>query len=91
MDDWIDEFARALSEEPLSAAETGAMLKLARDVAHRVERKLAPLSTYLAGVSAGRAAASGGDREDAARRAVDAASRALPPAAAPTDGEAAAE
>ena len=36
MDDWIDELARTLGEEPLTVAETTQLLYTARDVAHRV-------------------------------------------------------
>jgi hypothetical protein len=85
VDDWIDQFARALSEEPLSPGEAGAMLKLAREVAHGVERKLAPLSTYLAGVHAGRVAATGGNRADAARQAAATAADITPPPGPSTD------
>jgi hypothetical protein len=53
-EEWLDRFAAALGERPLSGAEMGAILKLARDVAHGVERKLAPLAAYLAGVAVGR-------------------------------------
>jgi hypothetical protein len=80
MDAWIDDYARALGEDPLTPAETGAMLKLARDVAHGVERRLAPLSTYLAGIHAGRVAAGGGDRADAGRDSAAAAARLMPEA-----------
>ena len=38
MDNWIDELARALGEEPLTDAETTQLLDTARDVAHGVER-----------------------------------------------------
>jgi Domain of unknown function (DUF6457) len=60
--------AAALEEEPLSDDEVGMALRLARRVAHGVERKDAPLASYLAGVRAGRLAASGTDRTDAFRR-----------------------
>jgi hypothetical protein len=35
-------------------ADTRAVLDLARDVAHRVERPAAPLTAYLVGVAVGR-------------------------------------
>jgi Domain of unknown function (DUF6457) len=78
MDDWIDHLAGSLGEEPISPEELGAVLRLARDVAHGVERKLAPVSTYLAGVHAGRTAAAGGTRAHALTRAVEAARRLIP-------------
>ncbi len=65
MDAWIDELARALGEEPASAAETSEILTVARDVAHRVERRLTPVSTYLLGIAVGRRLASGADRAEA--------------------------
>jgi hypothetical protein len=43
------------------------ILDLARDVAHGVERKAAPVATFLAGLAAGR---DGGD-PDAVRRAIE--------------------
>jgi hypothetical protein len=78
VEDWIDQLAGSLGEDPISPEEVGAVLKLARDVAHGVERKLAPLSTYLAGVHAGRTAAAGGTRAVALGRVVEAAGRLIP-------------
>ena len=78
MDEWIDRMAEALGEEPVAPAELGEVLKLAREVAHRVERKLAPVSTFLAGVYAGRQAAGGGSRPEALSRAAALAVRLLP-------------
>ena len=40
--------------EPLSTAETRAVLDMARDVAHAVDRPAAPLTAYLLGVAVGR-------------------------------------
>jgi uncharacterized protein DUF6457 len=62
---WIDRLAEALGQEPASAAETAEILTLARDVAHRVERKLTPVSTYLLGLAVGRRIAGGAKRRDA--------------------------
>lgn len=56
MEGWIDQLARALGEEPLSPAEVTRLLDVARDVAHQVERKITPLSTFLLGVAVGRSA-----------------------------------
>jgi hypothetical protein len=79
VDDWMERMARALGEEPLTPAEVGAVLKLARDVAHGVERKGAPLATFLAGVHAGRQAGAGMPRQDALARAVEVARELIPP------------
>ena len=43
-----------LDPGPLSTAETKAVLDLARDVAHAVDRPAAPLTAYLLGVAVGR-------------------------------------
>jgi Domain of unknown function (DUF6457) len=65
MESWIDRLAEALGEEPASPAETSEVLTVARDVAHRVERKLTPVSTYLLGIAVGRRIAAGADRREA--------------------------
>jgi hypothetical protein len=69
--DWIDELATALGEEPLTPSERKALLGAARDVAHRVERKITPLSTFLLGEATGRAQASGTTRDEALRNVLD--------------------
>jgi hypothetical protein len=43
-----------LDPGPLSAAETRAVLDLARDAAHAVDRLAAPLTAYLLGLAVGR-------------------------------------
>jgi uncharacterized protein DUF6457 len=57
-EDWLFDFAAALAdlsgsplegEAGLSRTETGTLLRLARDVAHGVERRFAPLAAYLTG------------------------------------------
>ena len=67
IEDWLDEMARAIGEEPITPDETAGALELARDVAHGVERKVAPLAAYLAGVQVGRRGAAGADRAAAFR------------------------
>jgi uncharacterized protein DUF6457 len=62
MEDWLDELASALGLLPLTPEEQNALLGAARDVAHRVERKITPLSTFLLGEAVGRA---GNGRDDA--------------------------
>ena len=64
MDNWIDELARALGQEPLTSAETTQLLDAARDVAHRVERKMTPLSTFVIGCAVGREIAGGANRPE---------------------------
>jgi hypothetical protein len=62
METWIDQLAEALDEEPLSVAEVTTLLDLARDIAHSVERKVTPLSTFLLGTAVGRGLAGGTPR-----------------------------
>jgi hypothetical protein len=81
MDTWIDELARALGEEPLTPAETTQLLDAARDVAHRVERKMTPLSTFVIGCAVGREIAGGADRADTLSAILRKLEAALPPEA----------
>jgi Domain of unknown function (DUF6457) len=78
MDDWIDRFADALGVERMAPKEMGALLKMSREVAHGVERKDAPLSTYLAGLFVGQRTAAGEDPGAALRRAVEEALQMVP-------------
>jgi hypothetical protein len=64
MDNWIDDLSRAVGEEPLTAAEMEQLLDAARDVAHRVERKMTPLSAFVIGCAVGRELANGADRRE---------------------------
>ena len=66
MNEWIDTLARELGLEPLSQDETTRLLNTARDVAHRVERRLTPLSTFLMGVAVGTRTAVGHPRSEVA-------------------------
>ena len=50
MDEWLNGLAEALGVPTIEPGEMGAVLKLAGEVAHGVERKLAPASTFLAGL-----------------------------------------
>jgi Domain of unknown function (DUF6457) len=84
MDDWIDELARALGEEPLTSAETAHLLDAARDVAHRVERKMTPLSTFVVGCAVGRQLADGANRTETLSTVLNRLKTALP-AEAPED------
>jgi Domain of unknown function (DUF6457) len=81
MDNWIDDLARTLGEEPLTSAETAHLLDAARDVAHRVERKFTPLSTFVIGCAVGRQLASGADRTESIAATLRQLQAALPPEA----------
>lgn len=65
MDGWIDELAGRLGLEPLSQEGTSKLLAASRDVAHGVERRITPLSTFLIGRAVERRVASGADAEQA--------------------------
>jgi hypothetical protein len=86
VESWIDQLAEALGQEPASAAETSEILTVARDVAHRVERKLTPVSTYLLGVAVGRRMAGGTGRREALEAEAPVLRSTLP-GAPPEDGD----
>jgi hypothetical protein len=56
LEDWTAAVRDGLGLDagPLSAAETRAVLDLARDAAHAVDRVAAPLTAYLVGLAVGR-------------------------------------
>lgn len=81
MEAWIDQLAEALGEDTLSELETGQLLAVAREVAHRVERKVTPLASFLLGSAAGRSMAGGASRADAMAAAMDTVHGLLPEAA----------
>jgi hypothetical protein len=61
---WADELRAALEIE--ADVDIPAILGLAGAAAHAVVRPAAPLTTYLVGFAAGRAAAAGADPTEAA-------------------------
>jgi uncharacterized protein DUF6457 len=63
LDAWIDELAQALDLDA-ALVDRNAVLDLARDAAHGIARPAAPLTTFLAGLAAGRR---GGSADDIAR------------------------
>jgi hypothetical protein len=75
---WIDQLAASLGEDALSKEEAGRLLGVARDVAHRVERKITPLATFLLGAAVGRAVADGAARPDAMAASLEALQAILP-------------
>ena len=56
-DEWVDELCVALGIR--DDFDVDAILALARDSAHEIERRAAPVTTFLVGLAAGRAG--GGD------------------------------
>ena len=63
-EEWVKELCTALGLE--DDVDTDSILEVARDVAHGIERRAAPVTTFLIGLSAGRA----GGGPEAERRAV---------------------
>jgi hypothetical protein len=68
-DIWLHRLADAMDVEPLGDDEMEALLALARDVAHRVERKVTPLAAFLLGMGVARQVARGHGRREALERA----------------------
>lgn len=65
MDAWIEAVCRELGLEGVEGGvDVGAVLEVARDAAHGVQRPAAPVSTYLMGL----AVAAGADPREAAER-----------------------
>ena len=86
MERWIDELADALDAERLSKDDVARLLGVARDVAHRVERTVTPLATFVLGEAVGRSVASGTRRSVALDQVLETASSLLP---TPSEAEAA--
>jgi hypothetical protein len=83
---WLDEYAEALGRAAgedltLSREEFASMLDLAREVAHRTERRFAPVSTFLAGKFVASRVRPGGSADEAAAEAMRLATGMLPPEA----------
>ncbi len=68
---WMDDVVPALGvDADLVSATTDDVLDMVKDVAHGVVRPGAPLTAYLVGLAAGRAAAQGQDPAEAVREAL---------------------
>ncbi len=80
MDSWIDQLAEALGEDTLSEREAAQLLTVARDVAHRVERRITPLAAFLLGSAVGRSMTGGASRQRALEAAMDTVRSLLPDA-----------
>src|SRR5712691_11276216 len=55
MSDWTDRLADTLGVARIEHGQEGPLLRASRDIAHRVERKDTPLTTYLIGLAVGSA------------------------------------
>jgi hypothetical protein len=69
-DSWLDQLAGVQGTPSLSEGEIESLLGVARDVAHRVERKVTPLAAFLLGMSVERRIAGGASRAAALESAV---------------------
>jgi hypothetical protein len=78
MSEWIDELAETFALEPLSEHETDRLLRVARDVAHRVERKGTPLAAFLMGMDVASRVAGGASRDAAVDGSIAAVEALLP-------------
>jgi hypothetical protein len=76
--DPIDRLAQALAVDAPTPEETAAILQVARDVAHTVERRITPVSTYLLGLNVQRRVTGGATRSDALEAAVSELRAAIP-------------
>jgi predicted kinase len=77
--DWIEGLARGLGEGAEAGAEDRrAVLKLAREVAHRTERVNAPLAAYVVGQYVAARRARGDSADEAVREAARIAEGLLP-------------
>ena len=63
--EWLDGLATNFGIDPLGPDETNDLLDAARDVAHRVERKITPLASFLLGMRVAARMAEGAPREQA--------------------------
>jgi hypothetical protein len=83
MTEWIDELTETFGLEPLSEDETDRLLRVARDVAHRVERKGTPLAAFLMGMDVASRMAGGASRDAAMNDSIVAVEALLPAAPDP--------
>ncbi len=79
MSDWTDRLASDLGVPMLTGSAETTLLRASRDVAHRVERKDTPISTYLLGVAAGMRIGDGTEPDAALREVLEVLGSALPP------------
>lgn len=81
MSDWTDRLAQTLGVAPIGTEQQALLLHASREIAHRIERKETPLSTFLLGVAAGARMSAGADVSAALREVVDLMLALLPPEA----------
>jgi Domain of unknown function (DUF6457) len=79
MNDWIDRLAEALGVDAPNRKETERLLGASREVAHRVERRITPLSTFVVGLGVAARIAAGASREAAFAETLGVLDESLPP------------
>jgi hypothetical protein len=77
--EWLQRLATTLGVDPVDEAQITDILDAARDVAHKVERKLTPVSTFLLGAAVQRRIGHGATSSDALQDALTDFRSALPP------------
>jgi Domain of unknown function (DUF6457) len=83
--EWLDRLAETFELDAPTNQEIAAVLDAARDVAHGVERKITPVSTFLLGRNVERRVGAGASRQEALTSAL-AALRATLPAGSAEEG-----
>jgi len=76
--EWLDRLAQTFELDAPTNHEIAAVLDAARDVAHGVERKITPVSTFLLGMDVERRVKAGASREEALTSAIEALRATLP-------------
>jgi len=76
--EWLDRLAQTFELDAPTHQEIAAVLDAARDVAHGVERKITPVSTFLLGMNVERRVSSGASRQEALTSAIEALQATLP-------------
>jgi len=76
--EWLDRLAQTFELDVPTNQEIAAVLDAARDVAHGVERKITPVSTFLLGMSVERRVGAGASRQEALNSALAALQATLP-------------
>jgi hypothetical protein len=77
MSEWTDRLASALTVPPIDQGTQTRLLDASRDIAHRVERKDTPISTFMLGVAVGTALAAGTPVTEAIEEAFEVLARTL--------------
>ena len=76
--EWLDRLAQTFELDATTNQEIAAVLDAARDVAHGVERKITPVSTFLLGMNVERRVSAGASRQEALTSALAALRATLP-------------